>query len=171
MSVLLQGSVAVSARWWNEAGAMVWSVAVATARHWRLLAGLGAAVGVAAFAWEHSARKRNVAARPSVYIRRCSEGSRRMFAAIGRLCATVSSFYARLDMRDLLVTAKEFVEPILTLLASPIAFFSGYRQVAKSYAYPFLVALGSVTLAGAAYWFAPTLVSWPFARAAQLISS
>nr|QYA18864.1 hypothetical protein KOM_12_596 [Clandestinovirus] len=124
-------------------------------------------VAMAIFTWEHVGRKRQSRFRPSVMITKATAKSAKMFSQIGKMAAQLSSFYAKIDpmvlvrfIQDLYQTAHELLEPTIHLMTTPVHLLRSYYQTAKTYGYPVLVGLGSVTVllaGGMAYAYIPQM--------------
>ena len=114
----------------------------------KLTIGLGvtAAAGIGAFVWEYIARRTNSDVKPSVGISYASNKCGQFFNYLGSIAARISSFYTYIEFEELVKTFQELFVPMWNLVTSPFYMLKGYVHTMKSYKYPFLVIVGSLTL-------------------------
>jgi hypothetical protein len=84
--------------------------------------------------WEHIARKYKSEIKPSVYLNFASEKSISFFKKCGELLAWVSSYLARIDLKDFGETLMAVGKPTFDLVSSPAYTVYGYVKHASTYA-------------------------------------
>ena len=85
--------------------------------------------------------------RPSKVLIKGANTSKYYWSLGGYYCAQISSFYARLDLREFVVTMQDIGEPAFQLIASPMYLVKGYMNQAITYKRNYiLIIIGSITL-------------------------
>jgi hypothetical protein len=97
-------------------------------------------------AWEHGARISHLEWRPSVGLTYLANQSIKFFTQIGKILATISSFYTWINLDEFYQTLQDLFDPTIRLLSSPVYTIKGYLSVIVDYQYPILIVLGSMTL-------------------------
>lgn len=101
---------------------------------------------VGLFVWEHIGRQCGTRIRPSVGLTRTANSTHAVCEKIGTIAARVSSFYARIKWKEVMVTFEDLWRPTLNLCASPYYFIKGYVKEMNIYEHPYLVGAGTLTL-------------------------
>ena len=107
---------------------------------------------------EHVCHVSGFETKPSLVLNLVVKYSQDLFEYLGRIAALISSFYVKLRLEELLVSAWAITKELLNLCASPFYFVYGYFDASILYNNPILIYGGSATivlivLGLAAWWF------------------